>query len=63
MWAVLSGSGTVTVAGQDITVDHPGAYELVRHVEHHAAVLDMVVSAGVTCHATCFEPGLAPAVA
>ncbi len=59
VWAVLSGTGTVRAAGREIVVDHPGAYELVRHRGHTAAVLDLVVGEDVTCHATCFEPGLA----
>ncbi|MCW2967925.1 MAG: DipZ protein [Solirubrobacteraceae bacterium] len=59
VWAVLSGSGTVAVGGRLLTVDHPGAYPLVEHERHTAAVLELEVGPGVTCHATCFTPGLA----
>lgn len=59
VWAVLEGTGTVTVNGREIVVDHPGAYELVSHPESTAGQLDLEVSDGVTCHAVCFTPGLA----
>jgi hypothetical protein len=59
-WAVLSGTGTVTANGRDIRVDGAGAYPLVEHPGHTAAVLELAVGPGVTCHATCFTPGLAP---
>ena len=42
-------------------VTHPGAYPLLRHERHTEGVLELVVGDGVTCHATCFTPGLAPA--
>jgi len=60
VWAVLSGSGTITVDGEELVVDHPGAYLLVEHPVHAQGVLDLQVGDGVTCHATCFGPGLAP---
>lgn len=59
VWAVLDGSGTVTVNDRAIAVDHPGAYELIRHERSTAGVLELGVGDGVTCHATCFIPGLA----
>jgi hypothetical protein len=59
VWAVLSGTGVVRVGGEEITVDHPGAYPLVEHERHTAAVLDLEVGEGVTCHATVFTPGVA----
>lgn len=61
VWAVLSGAGTVTVNGDTRPVDHPGAYLLLEHPHHTEAVLELRVSDGVTCHATCFGPGLAAA--
>ncbi len=59
-WAVLSGRGTVRVDDRELRVEHPGCLELVAHERHTAAVLDFEVGPGVTCHATCFTPGLAP---
>ncbi len=59
VWAGLDGEGSVTVNGSQIDVDHPGAYELLRHERSTAGVLDLQVGDGVTCLATCFTPGLA----
>jgi hypothetical protein len=59
VWAVLDGAGVVRANGREIAVDHPGAYALVEHDRHTAGVLDLDVGPGVTCHATCFTPGLA----
>lgn len=60
VWAVLSGTGTVTVNGDPVAVDHPGAYPLLEHDRHTAGVLELEVGDGVTCHAVTFTPGLAP---
>ena len=38
---------------------HPGAYSLIEHESHTAGVIELEIGAGVTCHATCFTPGLA----
>jgi thiol-disulfide isomerase/thioredoxin len=59
VWAVLDGAGTVTANGRTIAVDHPGAYELIRHERSTAGVLELDVGPGVRCHAVCFTPGLA----
>jgi hypothetical protein len=65
VWAVLDGAGTVRVkdgasAGKtELSVEHPGAYQLIAHERHTAGVLELEVGAGVECHATCFTPGLA----
>lgn len=58
VWAVLSGTGSVTANGTEIVVEHPGAFSLVEHDRHTAGVLDLSVGDGVTCHAVCFTPGL-----
>jgi hypothetical protein len=58
VWAVLEGQGTVTANGREVTVSHPGAYPLVEHPRHTAAVLELIVGPGVTCHAVCFTPGV-----
>jgi hypothetical protein len=60
-WAVLEGRGEVRVNGGAIPVEHPGCHLLVDHGRHTEAVLELEVGAGVTCHATCFTPGLATA--
>ena len=59
VWAVLDGDGTVHVNGREITVDHPGAYELIAHERSTAGELALEVGEGVTCYAVCFTPGLA----
>jgi hypothetical protein len=65
VWAVLEGEGVVrarTDAGErerDLTVAHPGAYELFAHARHTAGELRLDVGRGLRCHATCFTPGLA----
>ena len=63
MWAVLEGDGEVTVNGRSVRVCHPGAYPLVEHDRHTEGVLELDIGDGVTCHATCFTPGLAPPAA
>jgi thiol-disulfide isomerase/thioredoxin len=60
VWAVVSGAGTVRVNGVSRAVTHPGAELLIAHERHTAAVLELELSDGVACHATCFMPGLAP---
>ncbi len=59
VWAVLDGSGAVSVGGRPLTVDHPGCYELISHPRSTAGVLELEVGDGVRCHAVCFTPGLA----
>jgi hypothetical protein len=57
-WAVLEGAGEVVANGRAFAVSAPGAYPLVEHPHHTAGVLALEVGAGVTCHATCFTPGV-----
>src|SRR5918995_615009 len=59
-WAVVEGRGEVRVGGRAILVTDPGAVVLVEHPHHTEAVLALEVGEGVTCHATCFTPGVAP---
>jgi hypothetical protein len=59
VWAVLEGAGEVRVNGRRVRVTEPGCHALVEHPHHSAAVLDLEIGAGVTCHATCFTPGVA----
>ena len=59
-WAVLDGEGSITVNGRRLTVDHPGAYELVGHPRSTAGELQLEIEPGVRCHAVCFTPGLGP---
>jgi thiol-disulfide isomerase/thioredoxin len=60
VWAVLEGEGTVVVNGEQRAVEFTGAHLLVDHGRHQASVLELEVGDGVTCHAVCFTPGLAP---
>ncbi len=60
VWGVLDGEGIVRVNGVELAVAHPGAYPLIEHERHTAAVLELEVGPGVECLATCFTPGLAP---
>ena len=59
VWAVFDGSGAVRVNGTEILVDHPGAYELLKHEHHTRGTIEILPGAGVSCLATCFTPGLA----
>jgi thiol-disulfide isomerase/thioredoxin len=59
VWAVLEGDGEVGAGDRTIAVSEPGCFELVAHPHHTAGVLDLRVGPGVTCHATCFTPGVA----
>jgi hypothetical protein len=59
VWAVLDGRGTVNVNGRTVQVDHPGAYELIRHERSTSGQLKLAVGDGVSCEAVCFTPGLA----
>jgi thiol-disulfide isomerase/thioredoxin len=58
VWAVLDGVGTVSVNGVEISVDHPGAYQLIEHERHTAGALELEHGPGVKCLATCFTPGI-----
>src|SRR5262249_48475577 len=59
VWAVLDGDGVIAANGREATVDHPGAYELIRHAHSTAGVLELELGDGVECLAVCFSPGLA----
>jgi hypothetical protein len=58
VWAVLDGSGPATVNGRTFEVDHPGAYELVSHMQSTRGELQLELGPGVRCYAVCFTPGL-----
>jgi len=58
-WAVLEGDGEVSANGRTFAVAEPGCYPLVEHRHHTAGVLELEIGARVTCHATCFTPGVA----
>jgi hypothetical protein len=60
VWVVTSGHGAVRVDGRAVAIEHPGAHELVHHPRHTVALLELEPGPGVTVHATCFTPGLAP---
>lgn len=58
-WAVLEGSGTITVNGNQLNIECSGPVLLERHQFHTSSILDLELGAGVTCHAVCFSPGRA----
>lgn len=60
VWAVTSGAGELIVNGRCLRVEHPGAQLLVEHPRHTRATLELAPGPGVTCHLTCFTPGVAP---
>jgi hypothetical protein len=59
-WGIFDGGGTIAIAGEELTIDHPGARLLVEHPHHTTGVLDLRVGPGVTCEAVCFTAGLVP---
>jgi hypothetical protein len=58
--AVLEGSGEIVVNGERRPVEYAGAHRLIDHGQHEHGVLELAAGDGVTCHAVCFTPGLAP---
>jgi hypothetical protein len=63
VWAVVDGAGAVTVNGEERALAWAGAHRLLAHPRHVEGVLDLRVSDGLECFATCFTPGLAPPAA
>ncbi len=59
VWAVLEGSGVVSVNGRTLEIEQPGCYELVSHARSTEGELALELGPGVRCHAVCFTPGLA----
>ena len=60
VWAVLEGRGTMIVNGAEREVAFTGAHLLIEHDRHAHGELALEVDEGVTAHAVCFTPGLAP---
>ncbi|MGI8921930.1 MAG: redoxin domain-containing protein [Solirubrobacteraceae bacterium] len=60
VWGVLEGEGVAHANGRTIAVSYPGCYALVEHARHTENELELELEAGVSCHAVCFTPGLAP---
>ena len=60
VYAVCTGTGTLTVNGASVAIDGPGCYPLLEHPHHTEGVLEIEVGDGVECAATCFTPGVAP---
>jgi hypothetical protein len=58
VWAVLEGEGELLVNGRPLAVAEPGCFPLVEHPHHTRAMIELTVGPGVTCHATCFTPGV-----
>ncbi len=65
VWAVVTGKGVLSVnggpqkGGSELVVQAPGAYPLMEHERHTAAVVTIEEGEGVQCVATCFTPGVA----
>jgi hypothetical protein len=59
VWAVCDGRGVLRSNGAEVPVDGPAAYRLIEHPHHTVGTLALEVGEGVTCHATCFTPGVA----
>jgi thiol-disulfide isomerase/thioredoxin len=53
------GNGEAHTEERTLTVEHPGAYQLIEHARHTQATLELDVGRGVECLATCFTPGVA----
>jgi hypothetical protein len=60
VWGVFDGQGPVKVNGAAVQIDHPGAYELIRHDVSTTGRLELELADGVICLATCFTPGVRP---
>jgi thiol-disulfide isomerase/thioredoxin len=60
VWAVLEGRGTMIVNGAEREVAFTGAHLLIEHDRHAHGELALELGEGVTAHAVCFTPGLAP---
>jgi hypothetical protein len=59
VWAVLEGAGELSVNGERVEIGWSGCHPLVEHPQHTAAVLELEIGPGVTCHWTSFTPGIA----
>ena len=59
VWGVFAGAGTITVNGDPVSIDWPGARPLVEHPLHTHATLTLEVGPGVECLGLHFTPGLA----
>lgn len=58
VWAVLAGTGTVSVNGIPMQVDRTGVHLLVEHPVHTESVLALETGEGLVCHGVQFEAGL-----
>jgi thiol-disulfide isomerase/thioredoxin len=60
VWGIFEGGGEVEVCGRRIEIPGTGCHPLIEHPHHTAGVLELRVGEKLTCHATCFTPGVAP---
>jgi thiol-disulfide isomerase/thioredoxin len=58
--AVCEGAGVLFDGEREIAVDGAWCYPVREHAEHTVGAVDLRAGEGVTCHATCFTPGVAP---
>jgi thiol-disulfide isomerase/thioredoxin len=59
VWAVCEGEGVLRDGDREIAIDGPWCYPVVEHGEHTVGAVALAPGDGVTCHATCFTPGVA----
>lgn len=59
VWAVVDGTGTLTVNGTEIAVEGCGCLPLLEHDLHTEGVVELEAGEGVEVLQTCFTPGLA----
>ena len=57
VWAVCDGAGDLSVNGESIAVDGPGAVRLIAHAHHAEGVLDLAAGDGVEILETLFLAG------
>jgi hypothetical protein len=60
VWVVVEGEGELRANGSAFAVTAPGAIPVLEHPHHTEGVLALEAGPGVTVHATCFSPGVAP---
>ena len=60
VWAVCEGSGVLRANGTEIAIDGAWCYSVLEHPHHTVGTLELEAGEGVTVHATCFTPGVAP---
>jgi len=58
VWVVLQGSGVIEANGTKLEISQDGAYQVIEHDRHTEGIIELELSAGLECLATCFTPGV-----